>query len=137
MNKKLIVLHETLYPYNQVKGAIQSAESDSSYHYVILIDGTLVSIADPSSYVQAVGNKVYRDIEDVDLVGIHISLESPYNSSPEDENHKGYEEKQYITLAKLINGLGFTADKVITHGEVDESYRDPRNLDARYLISLL
>lgn len=135
MNKKLIVLHETLYPYSQVKGAIQS--SDSSYHYVILIDGTLVSIADPSSYVQAVGNIFYRDIEDVDLVGIHVSLESPYTSHPEDETHKGYEDLQYRTLARLINRLGFKASQVITHNEVDESYMDPRSLDARYLISLL
>ena len=126
----LIILHETLYPYEEVITYFQSP--NTKYHVCIRKDGRIIYCANPLDVVFNCGrNTSYLGEEmngSVDPIAYHVCLESPYSSKPGDREHEGYTREQYKSLAWLVKATGVDITRLIGHSDLDTNPGlDPRS----------
>ncbi|NJM95610.1 MAG: N-acetylmuramoyl-L-alanine amidase [Acaryochloridaceae cyanobacterium CSU_5_19] len=153
-NDWLLVLHETAGSASSAINHFQTPhpkeEDQSSYHALILLDGTIVYLLPPEKRAFGAGNSVFVGPQGPETVqtkatlppsvnnfAYHISLETPIdgrnNNNP---SHSGYSELQYQSLNWLIGRIGIPLSRVTTHAAVDRSgsRSDPRSFDFSRLV---
>ncbi|MEH1871155.1 peptidoglycan recognition protein family protein [Nostoc sp.] len=157
-NQPIIVLHETGYSASSAVNFFQVAHTDesvqASYHALIKLDGTVVYLVPPEKRAFGAANSVFETPQGVETVqtnpnlpasvnnfAYHVSLETPpdsYDASSQ-QNHSGYKEAQYNSLAWLIAQSQVPDDRITTHHLVDRSGKkvDPINFDGNKFLSLL
>ena len=132
--KPLVVIHESLYSYEEIAPLFQSTIHKGRYHSLIKRDGTVLYITPPNNKAEAAYESSFKGEDicgSVDPFAYHICLESPPGSSPVALNHVGYTDSQYYSLSWLIARTRVNMDRVVGHKDIDtrgESI-DPRELD--------
>lgn len=137
--KLLVVIHESIYPYDDIAYTFQSSVYRGRYHALIKRDGNIIYIMKPNQKAQAAYESSFRGESiggSVDAFSYHICLESPEQSVGVYANHIGYTNDQYYSLAWLISKLkDLDIDRIVGHKEVNHEAIDPRNLDFNRLKS--
>jgi N-acetyl-anhydromuramyl-L-alanine amidase AmpD len=132
--KPLIVIHESLYSYEEVAPLFQSSTHKGRYHAFIKCNGVVLYITPSNKKAEAAYESSFNgeDVCDsVDPFAYHICLESPEGSNPHASSHIGYTESQYYSLAWLIARTKVNVDRIVGHKDIDTRKQsiDPRNLD--------
>jgi N-acetyl-anhydromuramyl-L-alanine amidase AmpD len=144
--RPLVVIHESLTSYNQTLAYCQSGLIKGSYHTLIKLDGSIVRLVDPSMKCHGAGPSSsqypHGQIEEVngsvDPFAYHVCLISPMNADEALDEHEGYTDEQYESLAWLLSRTGLPWERFATHISVDDSgtVKDPRSLDTERLFYL-
>jgi len=132
--KPLIVIHESLYPYEEIAPYFQSSIHRGRYHSFIKRDGEVIYITPPNKKAEAAYESSFKGEHiggTVDPFAYHICLESPLGTSPIVHTHLGYSESQYYSLAWLIARTRVDIERVVGHKDIDTRGKsiDPRDLD--------
>ena len=152
----IIVLHETVYSADSAVNYFQTPHSNeddqASYHSLIRLNGTIIYIVPPDKRAFGAGNSVFvgkngeesakthtQYAPSVNNFAYHISLETPIDGENDNENHSGYTEAQYRSLAWLVAQSTVPDDRITTHRIIDRSSSriDPRSFDFKRFFALL
>lgn len=144
--RPLVVIHESILPYNRTLAYCQSGLVKGSYHTIIKLDGSIVRLVDPSMKCYGAGPSSYKYPDgtreeingSVDPFAYHVCLISPMNSDEALDYHDGYTDEQYESLAWILSRTGLSWERFTTHQAVDDTrtVKDPRNLDVERLFYL-
>ncbi|MBK1986096.1 N-acetylmuramoyl-L-alanine amidase [Sphaerospermopsis aphanizomenoides BCCUSP55] len=137
-NQPMIVLHETTNSASSAVNFFQTPHDDedvqASYHALIALDGTVIYLVPPDKRAFGAGNSVFKGANGVETVqtnpklppsvnnfAYHVSLETPPDAWGKSniEEHSGYTEAQYNSLAWLIAQSQVPDDRITTHRAVD------------------
>lgn len=143
-----IVLHETVSSEEETLNYFRTPHlndaNQASYHVLIGKDGTRIRIVEDKDRAFGAGESSYRGftvrikpetIGSLNNVALHISLVSPHDGREDTQEHSGYTQEQYRSLAlqTLIWQVqyGISRNRVTTHQAIDQSgtRRDPRSFD--------
>lgn len=132
--KLLVVIHESLYPYEDIAYTFQSSVYRGRYHSFIKRDGSIIYITKANKKAEAAYKSSFNGEEingSVDPFSYHICLESPPNSLSISITHTGYTDEQYYSLGWLISKVKGNKDRIVLHKDIDTTgkIKDPRNLD--------
>lgn len=155
-NKPLVVLHETVGPVTATINTFQTPHSKDedqvSYHAIITLDGTIVHLVPSAKRAFGAGNSIFKGPQGPETVqtkadlppsvnnfAYHISLETPFDGNNNQDNHSGYTEAQYQSLAWLVAKTKVTDERIVTHAQVDQAgdRKDPRSFDFDKFLGIL
>ena len=125
-----------------------------SYHTLIALDGTIVSLVSPNKRAFGAGNSAFESSSGVETVktnpnlpssvnnfAYHVSLETPLDGRGKNyqKYHSGYTDSQYKSLAWLLTQSEIPDDRITTHENVDRSGQrfDPRSFDFQKFLTIL
>ena len=150
-NQAIIVLHETSNSTSSAINFFQTPHDDesvqASYHAIITLQGTVVYLVPPEKRAFGAGNSVFKGVNGVEAVqtnpnlppsvnnfAYHVSLETPPDAWGKNniQQHSGYTEAQYDSLAWLIAQSQVPDDRITTHKAVDIAGKkvDPLSFDS-------
>ncbi|ADI63825.1 N-acetylmuramyl-L-alanine amidase, negative regulator of AmpC, AmpD ['Nostoc azollae' 0708] len=137
-NQPLVVLHETSNSASSAVNFFQTPHDDenvqASYHALITLDGTIIYLVPPDKRAFGAGNSVFKGINGMETVqtnpqlppsvnnfAYNVSLETPRDAwgKTNIDQHSGYTEVQYDSLAWLIAQSQVLDDRITTHRAVD------------------
>lgn len=155
-NQPIIVIHETVSSAVDAIRFFQTPHYDeneqASYHALIKLDGTVVYIVPPEKRAFGAGNSVFDGSNGPEAVkthpkfppsvnnfAYHAAFETPPSGRNNNQNHSGYTQVQYRSLAWLIAQASVPDDRITTHRAVDRSGEriDPRSFDFKKFLNLL
>jgi N-acetyl-anhydromuramyl-L-alanine amidase AmpD len=155
-NSLIVVIHETVGSADSAIRLFQTShpnDSDQvSYHSLIRRDGTIVHLVHPQLRAYGAGNSVFEGSHGPEAVqtnpnfppsvnnfAYHTSLETPADGRGNQNQHSGYTDAQYQSLAWLIARLPVPDERITTHRAVDRSgrKRDPRSFASQRFYDLL
>ena len=149
-HQAIIVLHETSNSASSAINFFQTPHDDqsvqASYHAIITLQGTVVYLVPPEKRAFGAGNSVFKGVNGPETVqtnpslppsvnnfAYHVSLETPPDAWGKNniDQHSGYTEAQYDSLAWLIAQSQVPDDRITTHRAVDVAGKkvDPLNFD--------
>ena len=150
-HQAIIVLHETSNSASSAINFFQTPHDDqsvqASYHALITLQGTVVYLVPPEKRAFGAGNSVFKGVNGVETVqtnpslppsvnnfAYHVSLETPPDAWGKNNinQHSGYTEGQYDSLAWLIAQSQVSDDRITTNRAVDVAGRkvDPLSFDS-------
>jgi len=137
-NQAIIVLHETTNSTSSAINFFQTPHDDesvqASYHAIITLEGKVIYLVPPEKRAFGAGNSVFKGANRVETVqtnpslppsvnnfAYHVSLETPPDAWGKNniEQHSGYTEAQYNSLAWLIAQSQVPDERITTHRAVD------------------
>jgi hypothetical protein len=156
-NQPIIVLHETAAAASSAVNLFQNSNEDenvqASYHTMIKLDGTVIYIVPPEKRAFGAANSVFDGPLGAETVktnpllpasvnnfAYHVGLETPPSGiGSNQENHSGYTDAQYRSLAWLIAQSNVPDERITTHKFVDRSGKriDPRSFDFNKFLNIL
>lgn len=156
-NLPLVVLHETTNSVasaiNTFKTAHDNERKQVSYHALIDLDGTIIYLLTSDKRAFGAGNSAFEGAWGMETVktnpnlppsvnnfAYHISLETPADGrGKSSQNHSGYTDSQYKSLAWLIAQSNIPDARITTHKDVDRSGQriDPRSFDFDKFLTIL
>jgi N-acetyl-anhydromuramyl-L-alanine amidase AmpD len=149
-NQLIIVLHETTNSTSSAINFFQTPHNDesvqASYHAIITLKGEVIYLVPPEKRAFGASNSVFKGANGVETVqtnpnlppsvnnfAYHVSLETPPDAWDKNniEQHSGYTEAQYNSLAWLIAQSQVPDERITTHRAVDigNGKVDPLNFD--------
>lgn len=152
----IVVLHETVGSASSAVNFFQTPHTNdddqASYHTLIAADGTVIYLVPPDKRAYGAGDSVFQTAAGIEAVqtklnfppsvnnfAYHISLETPADGDNNGDNHSGYTDRQYQSLAWLVAKTGVPDTRISTHKLVDRSgmRKDPRSFDPALFLRLL
>lgn len=132
--KPLLVIHESIYSYDQVLNHIKNPSTTGAYHCFIRLDGHIIYMAPSNRSIRASYPSSFNDESinnSVDPFSYHICLETPLNTPYTSVEHSGYTIHQYNSLAYVYTRTGISPDRVTLHKDIDDSGEviDPRSFE--------
>ena len=155
-HKNLVVIHETVISADEALKKFKEHhvrdQDQSSYHILIRRDGRQILTVPLDKRAYGAGDSAFfgesvqtnpKIRPSVNNFAIHVGLESPSDGNNENQEHSGYTEAQYESLAYLIStyikfdDLSFA--RITTHKDIDlsKTRTDPRSFDRNKLDSLV
>ncbi len=157
-HQPIIVIHETSNSTSSAINFFQTHHDDenvqASYHAIITLEGNVVYLVPPEKRAFGAGNSVFKGANGVETVqtnpnlppsvnnfAYHVSLETPPDAWGKNDiqEHTGYTEAQYNSLAWLIAQSQVPDDRITTHKAVDVAGRkvDPLSFDGEKFLNKL
>lgn len=154
----IVVLHETtgslMSAIHTFKTPHPNENNQVSYHAIIALDGTIIYLVPAEKRAFGAGNSAFRSSSGLETVktnpdlpssvnnfAYHISLETPPDGrgNGNRQNHSGYTDSQYKSLAWLLALSNIPDERITTHKAVDRSGNrsDPRSFDFDRLFQIL
>lgn len=155
----IVVLHETtdsvMSAINTFKTAHDNDSNQVSYHALISLDGTIIYLVPADKRAFGAGDSVFESNRGMETVktnpdlpssvnnfAYHISLETPPDGrgqNSQNEDHSGYTDNQYKSLAWLLALSNIPDHRITTHKNVDRSAQriDPRSFDFDKFLTIL
>ena len=141
-HQPIIVIHETSNSTSSAINFFQTPHDDenvqASYHAIITLEGKVIYLVPPEKRAFGAGNSVFKGANGVETVqtnphlppsvnnfAYHVSLETPPDAWGKNDiqEHTGYRESQYNSLAWLIAQSQVPDDRITTHKAVDVAGR--------------
>ncbi len=137
-NPSLIVIHETVYGVNSVINTFQTFHPNDndqvSYHMLVSEKGEIYQTVHSDQRAFGAGNSSFNGesvitkkglASSVNNFALHVSLETPIDGEDNDEEHTGYTQEQYDSLAIILSmwmeDFSIPFDRITTHNFVDLS----------------
>jgi hypothetical protein len=156
-NPLIVIIHETVGSADSAINLFQtpnysSEGSQSSYHALISLDGTIIYTVPFEYRAFGAGNSVFmgangpettqtspRVPASVNNFAYHFSLETPADGRNNGNSHSGYTVQQYRSLAWLVRYTKVPESRVTYHKAVDRSgsRKDPRSFDQNFFFKTL
>ncbi len=157
-NLPIVVLHETVDSAMSAINTFKTPHDDDnkqvSYHALISLDGTIIYLLPADKRAFGAGNSVFESTSGIETVqtnpnlppsvnnfAYHISLETPPDGrgTSNQDDHSGYTESQYKSLAWLLALSDIPNNRITTHKNVDRSGQkiDPRSFDFDKFLTIL
>lgn len=143
---RLVVLHETVYGIGSAINTFltphERDEDQVSYHTLIGLDGTIVTVLDPRRRAFGAGFSGFNGQwvvtkpsigGSVNNFALHVSLETPLDGEDDGDSHSGYTQAQYdslaVVLADWMERFPIPPGNITTHRYVDlgGERADPRS----------
>ncbi len=137
-NQPIIVLHETTNSTSSAINFFQTPHDDeavqASYHAIIALEGQVIYLVPPEKRAFGASNSIFKGANGVETVqtnpnlppsvnnfAYHVSLETPTDAWGKNniQEHSGYTEAQYNSLAWLIAQSQVPDERITTHRAVD------------------
>jgi N-acetylmuramoyl-L-alanine amidase len=143
-----VVFHETVSSEEKTLNYFRTPHlndaDQASYHMLISRNGKRIRIVDDTLRAFGAGQSSFRNFTvklspegagSLNNVALHIGLVSPTDGQGDDDNHSGYTNEQYRSLA--LQTLSWQlrhqipSNRITTHKAIDQSgtRRDPRSFD--------